>query len=299
MPAIRIVSVMPPVFDRSGWTKLTALVLDQPGELETGEMIFAGGERHGAELAPPLIGTVVLGRERLFQPADPQFLIGRHHPTDVVEPVAGVGVDQDLDLVADSLAHRGGPGDVGAWIVADAQLDRPVTPGDVAARLLRQRTRAPANPARCRRHRPDRLRGAAEQLVERPARRLGADVPQGEVEAAQRHRGGIAHAVAGQLHLIDPLPDADDIDRIHADDEFADRGVDQLGDRARAAPVMGLAPADDAFVGLDLHQHGVAFDRAADAEPDILALRHRDRRSGRTGCELMRMAFLTLPCSRG
>jgi hypothetical protein len=62
-----------------------------------------------------------------------------------------------------------------------------------------------------------------------------------------KHRRAIC--TARKLHLVDALPHANDVDRVHADDEFGDGGVDQFGDRPRAAAVMGLAPSGQAFIG--------------------------------------------------
>ena len=55
-----------------------------------------------------------------------------------------------------------------------------------------------------------------------------------------------AHAVAAELLHVDLVPDADHVVGVHAHDELLERGVDQLRHGARAAPVMRLAPADDA-----------------------------------------------------
>ena len=203
------------------------------------------------------------------------FVEGRHGATHVVERVAGVGVGQDGDRRRPAArAPPGPPGDVVLGRVAEAQLHGAIPLRDVAGRLVGERRRllpAEQDAARIGRH---RLRGPAEQAIERPAGRLAADVPQRDVEAAQRHRGGRAHAVAGELHLIDALPHADHVEGVHAEGEVAERGVDQLGDGPWAAAVMGLAPAGNALVGLHLHQNGVTLDGAAAAERHVLALRH-------------------------
>jgi hypothetical protein len=83
--------------------------------------------------------------------------------------------------------------------------------------------------------------------------------------------------VARQLHLVDALPYADDVHRVHANHQFGDGGVDQLGDSAGTTAVMGFAPSGDAIVRCDFYQHGVAFDGAADAKPDVLSFGNAKR----------------------
>ena len=79
-------------------------VLDQARELEARVVVFAGRQRRGAERCRRLVRAVVLRRERLFEPTDLQLFIGRHHAAHVIDGVAGVGVHQDLDFVADRFA---------------------------------------------------------------------------------------------------------------------------------------------------------------------------------------------------
>ena len=87
---------------------------------------------------------------------------------------------------------------------------------------------------------------AAEQLVQRRAQRLAADVPQRHVDAAHGRGRARAHAVAAELPHVDLVPDAHHVVGIHAEHELLERGVDEMCHRARAAAVMRLAPADDA-----------------------------------------------------
>src|SRR3989442_5988182 len=47
-------------------------------------------------------------------------------------------------------------------------------------------------------------------------------------------------AVAAELHLVDAPPHADDIGRVHAEHELAERRVHEVGDRARRAAVVRL-----------------------------------------------------------
>ena len=79
-------------------------------------------------------------------------------------------------------------------------------------------------------------------------------------------RAAGAHAVARELARVDAVPHADHVGGVHAEDELAQRGVDELRDRPWRAAVMRFAVADEAALGGDLHDHGVALHRAADAE---------------------------------
>ena len=133
-------------------------------------------------------------------------------------------------------------------------------------RFVDQRRRAPDSRATRRRHRPGSASRAAEQPVERPARRLAADVPQRHVDAAHRQGGAGAHAVAGELARVDARPQPTTSVASMPRTRLAQRRVDEVGDGARRAAVMGFAPADDAVVGRHLDDHRVALDRAADAE---------------------------------
>jgi hypothetical protein len=92
--------------------------------------------------------------------------------------------------------------------------------------------------------------------------------------AAHRHRAARAHAVACKLARINPVPAADGIGGTHAEDQLAQRCVHKLRDRRVRPPVMRLAVADEPAFGRDLHHHGVALYRAADAERHVLSGRN-------------------------
>ena len=235
-------------------------------------------------------------RERLLEPADVELVHRRHHLAHVGHRIAGVGVGQDRDIVAEAAAHRRHARDVGLDVVADAELQRLVARLDHRHGFGRQRIGrlvAERDAAGIGRHRPVR---AAEQLVERPAGRLALDVPQRLVEPAHRHRGGGARAVAAELHLVDPRPDARRVGRIHAEHQSAQGSVHEMADRARRPRVMALAPADDAVLGRHLDQHAVALGHGADAERDLVLL--RDAEGGREGFDVDDFHFTPLLSSR-
>ena len=92
----------------------------------------------------------------------------------------------------------------------------------------------------------------AQQVVDRHAEGLALDVPQGLVDAGDgAHQDRAAAIKAAAVH---GLPQVVDAARVLADQEWRHL-VDGRFDRARAPFDHRFAPADDAFVGLDLEQH--------------------------------------------
>ncbi len=200
-------------------------------------------------------------------------------------------------LVAEAAADRRHARDVGRDRVADAQLQRLVARLDHGHRFGDQRVGrlvAQRDAAGIGRH---RLGCAAQKLVERPADGLALDVPQRLVDAAHRHGGGGPHAVAAELELVDPGPDADRVGGVHADHEALQRGVDQMADAARRARMMALAPADEAVLGRHLHHDAVALGHGADAQRHLLLL--RDAEGGGVGFDVDDFHFTLSPSSRG
>src|SRR5947199_254491 len=80
------------------------------------------GERHAGELLCELIAAVIVRREWLFQPADLVFVHARHHGARVLYGVSRVRVGQDVDLIADRLAHGRDAGEIARRRIADAQF---------------------------------------------------------------------------------------------------------------------------------------------------------------------------------
>jgi len=74
---------------------------------------------------------------------------------------------------------------------------------------------------------------------------------------------------------------ADDVRGVHADDQLAQRRVDELRHGRVRAAVVRFAPADQAPGSAHLHHHGVALDGGADAQRDPVS--RRDREGGRVG----------------
>ena len=82
-------------------------VLDDASELEASVVILAGGQGHAAEGGGNRIASMVVGGERLFEPAHVVRLQSRHHLPHVSDVISGIGIDEDRQLIAKRLTHRG------------------------------------------------------------------------------------------------------------------------------------------------------------------------------------------------
>ena len=89
-------------------------------------------------------------------------------------------------------------------------------------------------------------------MVHRYAERLALDVPERLIDAGDRTHENRAAAI--ERAAVHGLPVIVDARGIFADELLADLG-DRGFDAARAAFDHGLAPADEAFVRLDLEEH--------------------------------------------
>ena len=188
-------------------------------ELEARVMVLAGRQRRAPETARFRVPAVIMRRERFLEPADLGPIKRRHDPACVTEGIGRIRVRQDVDLPADRGTHRLDTCNIVRGRIAEAQLQRLVALGRDGQRLLDEfagRLVAKRNPTRIGR---DVLRAPPEQTMERPANGLAPDIPERHVDPARRDRGRRPHAVAGELHLVDPVPDADDITRLHPGDE--------------------------------------------------------------------------------
>src|SRR5207248_202740 len=103
---------------------------------------------------------------------------------------------------------------------------------------------------------------AAEQLIDRPARRLAHDVPQGDLDAAHRLDDGAlpAEKDGAFVHGVDePI----DLEGVLADDALGQAAADLVAQGRLddgAGDVRGgidLADADEARVGVDLDDEGL------------------------------------------
>src|SRR5690606_10776879 len=130
---------------------------------------------------------------------------------------------------------------------------------------------------------------AAEQLVDRHAQGLALNVPQRLVDAGDRAHQDRAAAV--EAAAVEHLPQVVDARRVATDQVVAQLAHGRL-DGVRAALDHRLAPAADAFVGVDAQEQpawrGVPRAQACDLHPwwSIHALRKRRAcsRVRSTGC---------------
>ena len=175
-----------------------------------------------------------------------------------VRDVAEAGVDHDLDAVASGRLRGGGERDVvlgslpsgpqpSLTAVKFCSTQRGHGCGHLGGRVGHQHRGVGAHPVAVRR---------AEQLVDRLAERLALDVPERDVEAADRVDRDPAPAEVDEaaVHL---LPEPLDVERVLADQDVAqahgnrvgarrlDERLDELGRR------VDLADARDALVGVD------------------------------------------------
>ena len=252
-------------------------VVEHSGEFVSGVVVFPGGERHRPICGRLGVGSKIVGREGLLEPIDTQLLIGRHDLAHVFKRVACIGVDQDREVIGICGADFGHTGDVVPWIVANTQFDRFKAHLDMRCDLIDQSRRLlPAQ-----RHATcvglNLLVGtAAKQIMERPSRRLGLDVPEGHVETTHGDGGRSAQAVAAQLPLIDFRPETDDIVSGTRQDDVPQRGVDDPGDDVRRAGMVRLAIAHQARVGRNPDDDRITLYGATDGEGRAVVDAHRN-----------------------
>ncbi len=219
---------------------------------------------------------VLVGRERLLQPARPGLGEHRQHGADVGDRVAAVRVGQQRDVGAEGGPQRTGPFGIRFERVAEPQLDGAVAGGDLAERLVGDRARrgvAEREAAGVGGHLPG---GPAEQPVKGDAERLARQVPQGHVDAAHRAHAGGAGAVIGEHPALEDVPDSRGRGGVHAGEQVAQGRVDGRGDGERSPAVVRLAVPGQSVGGGDLDDHRVSLGDRAEALGDRLAQRNGD-----------------------
>jgi hypothetical protein len=190
-----------------------------------------------------------------------------------------VGVDRELDVRPDRLAHRGHPPGIELEIAqTDLHLD-----GAEAVILELQRLfhRLPDQTVHV-----DKIEaggvgkdfaaiGTADQLVHRLVHRAAHDVPQRDVDAGDGRDRHAGRAVVLDA-IVEIFPDRLDVERVTANHpRLVLRVHEGLGDGGRT---VAFAPADDAFVGGDLDQAGRAraIDPAARRDERLVDLALQD-----------------------
>src|SRR5437016_3909015 len=274
------------------------VVLGQVAEAVAGVLVFAGRDRNRGLFGQFARSLVVVGSDRFFEPEDVELLDTLGELDCFVRAIRAVGVDQQLDVRADRVADGLDAGDVLAHgHAADLHLYRASAHLDVGFHLFLELAQTFAVLVIA----TGDIRGhpvaePAEEFVQRHACDLGANVPQSDIDGADRAGGESATADnLGHPHLV---PQALDVDRILAD-QVVFQGFDGcLADQARAAE----ADTRDVFVGLDLDDAqarvGVGVLAITDRHPprpaelfggDARDLHKRLRRSFPIGCAARRI----------
>ena len=236
------------------------LSLQQIGVVPLGIKALAGRKRDVHLLGDALHGIEVLRRHRFFIH---ERAVRFHRVADAdgirrCEPA--MHFDQQLHIVSDRLAHGFKlldgdalrlDGDEQSAMVEGVALERGESllcvAQSVLHRILDGEAIPPAVTPELVAHR------AAEELIDGNAERLPLDVPERNLDAANsRH---LHHTATHMEVMIERLPVLLDAVRVLADEHLAEL-FDHTGDRERAG--CCLAPACDALVGLNLHEHIVA-----------------------------------------
>src|SRR5581483_3415246 len=246
--------------------------LEDRQEFPAGVQPLADADPHRHLVAHLRERVKALRRYRLFEPADAVRRQPVREPDGRRHVVHRVRVDQELDPRPDRLADAGdqldavllGVGWARAVEVGDVPLrergqervglDRPGAAAHLRHRALdRLGDRAPLREVHV--ERDGRADGSAEQVVDRSAERLAADVPQRDVDRADGGCRRAARADVGE-GAEQPVPERFDVHWVLPDQQRL--GLAQVGgDGAVRQPtrVAGdLAPTGQALVGVDLHE---------------------------------------------
>ncbi len=155
---------------------------------------LADGDRHGRARGELDVPAQVLGGQRLLQPGEPQRRVRVRAAQRLGHRPRLVGVDHQLEVVADGRAHGVEPAQVLAdRRLADLELGAPEPLRLRRERLvdeLLRRVMQPSALGRVHRHRALR---AAGHLPQRQRGAPAAQVPQRRVDRGQRQAGDRAH----------------------------------------------------------------------------------------------------------
>jgi hypothetical protein len=227
---------------------------------EVGQVVavLAGGDVGGALVADLAQARQVIGGDRLLEPGDAHARELPSEPDRLLAAVGAVGVDVQLDLVAQRPAHARDPLQVapgeGAPGAADLELHPrdPVASGPAAELLDQLVVGERGEPAAAVDR--DLVAEHPEQAGERLVEQARLEVPHGGVDRRDRHRADPGTAeVADRAHHA--TPGAGDVERVgvqhHLGEHVADQGGAGAGRVGEAEP--GPAPGDR----LDDHHGGL------------------------------------------
>ncbi len=226
---------------------------EQVFESVFGVFVFAGGDGDGEGGGDAGEAVDVVGEDGLLVPADAVFLEAAAEADGLLGGVAVVGVDVELDVVAEFAADGGDAAEVGfglgAEVHADFHLDAGHAALDVGELLVDELAVGVGGPTAAA---VDRGRSAAgaEQLVEGEAQGLGLEVPEGDVDGRDGLEGEALAAEAADApeHV---LPEALDVEGIGAEQGVLEVVLDDgpQGSRGR-----GHSEAFDAFIGAEVDE---------------------------------------------
>ena len=239
------------------------LLGDDVAKAPAREIVLAARHRHVERAGHLDIAVMVLRADRLLEPQDVVLLQHAAELDGVGHREAVVGVDRELDVGPDRLAHGADALGIELQVTqADLHLDGAKAVVLELQRLLHGLLDQPIH--------VDEVEaggvgndlaaiGAADQLVHRFADGAAHDVPQRDVDAGDGRDRHAGRAVVLDA-IVEVLPDRLDVERVAADHARLVLGLDEgLGHRRRP---VALAPAGDALVGRDLDHAGRA--RAVD-----------------------------------
>ena len=219
------------------------------------ELVLAAGHRHVERARHLDIAVVILRADRLLEPEHVVLLQHAAELDGVGHGEAVVGVDRELDVGADGLAHRADAASVELEVAQpDLHLDRPEAGVLEFQRFLDGLLDQPVHVDEVEAGRVgDDLAaiGPAQQLVHRLVHGATHDVPQRDVDAGDGRDRHAAQAIVLDA-IVEVLPDRLDVEGIAADHARPVLRLDDgLGDGGRP---IAFAPAGDALVGRDLDQ---------------------------------------------
>ena len=249
-----------------GLDDVDASAADQVAEAEAGELAFPAGDRNVERRAQAAVAVMVLRRHRLLEPQKPVLLHRAADPDRGRGIVGVVRVRHQPHLRPDRAADQGDPRGV-RLDRQQAQLDldrgdaRRRVAFDLGGKLRHHRVRvaeilgvvAPGPVG----HGPVAER-AAHQVMDRPVQRLAPDVPERDVDGADRLDVGSRPSEIAAERVV-PLPDPHRRVRRLADQTRAEDVGDRARDRLSRPVLTAFAPADDPVIRGDLHQRAGAF----------------------------------------
>ena len=229
-----------------------ALFQDAP-EAKLGEFVFPTGYRHVQTLRHFGIAIEILGRNRLFEPVHVQLLELAANVDRLGHVEAMIRVDHQHNVRADRVAHSGNPIQVLLHRTqADFHLDRFESLRFIAERFLDRLFVQAIHVLEVKAGRIGLQRGtetAADQLVDRLVGGFADNVPQRNINTADRCDGHARQAVILDL-VVELFPQHFNVEGIAPDDRRAQHRFDDGAIDCRRA--IAIAPADGAVVGTDL-----------------------------------------------